>query len=354
MARAAFEVANEVAALDDETRHIYTHDAAAYQELLRAAPWRSDARFFTRVLISVVALMKMALHARAGGDIEVMGLMQGKVDCETRTFYVLDAFALPVEGTETRVNAQNEAYEYMVSYLEDARTVQRRDNVIGWYHSHPGYGPWLSGIDVQTQRTNQQQDPFVAVVIDPLRTMTAGRVDIGAFRTFPAAHDAEAATRPSAVPAAKAADYGAHANQYYALDVELFKSAADAPLYERLWDVYWAQALSTGPSRLQHTLALEQTRDLVARLGEASTAIAGAAQLPGGASFTQAARALPRPADASVHELAQQLERRAADQPLERAAADGAALAALTRHALLQQTLRDALFARNEPCWADV
>lgn len=39
-------------------------------------------------------------------------------------------------------------------------------NVLGWYHSHPGYGCWLSGIDVTTQSTNQKfQDPFVAVVV---------------------------------------------------------------------------------------------------------------------------------------------------------------------------------------------
>lgn len=43
-----------------------------------------------------------------------MGLMQGKV--QNDTFIVIDSFALPVEGTETRVNAQAEAYEYMVDF----------------------------------------------------------------------------------------------------------------------------------------------------------------------------------------------------------------------------------------------
>lgn len=58
--------------------------------------------------------------------------------------------------------------------------------MLGWYHSHPGYGCWLSGIDVNTQMLNQQyQEPFVAVVIDPNRTMSAGKVEIGAFRTYP-------------------------------------------------------------------------------------------------------------------------------------------------------------------------
>lgn len=43
-----------------------------------------------------------------------MGLLQGKV--QNDTFLVIDSFALPVEGTETRVNAQAEAYEYMVDF----------------------------------------------------------------------------------------------------------------------------------------------------------------------------------------------------------------------------------------------
>ncbi|KAG5038482.1 hypothetical protein JHK86_019322 [Glycine max] len=30
----------------------------------------------------------------------------------------MDAFALPVEGTKTRVNAQADAYEYMVDYSQ--------------------------------------------------------------------------------------------------------------------------------------------------------------------------------------------------------------------------------------------
>ena len=43
------------------------------------------------------------MHARSGGDIEVMGMLQGKI--EANTFIVTDSFPLPVEATETRVNA---------------------------------------------------------------------------------------------------------------------------------------------------------------------------------------------------------------------------------------------------------
>jgi hypothetical protein len=75
----------------------------------------------------------MAMHAKSGGNLEVMGVMQGKVLGDT--FIVIDAFALPVEGTETRVNAQAEAYEYMVDFLESCKVSLRvyrvRSMVVG-------------------------------------------------------------------------------------------------------------------------------------------------------------------------------------------------------------------------------
>ena len=59
---------------------------------------------------------------------------------------VMDSFALPVEGTETRVNAQAQGYEYMTAYIEAAKQVGRLENAIGWYHSHPGTNTTFSNI----------------------------------------------------------------------------------------------------------------------------------------------------------------------------------------------------------------
>jgi hypothetical protein len=58
---------------------------------------------------------------RSGGNLEVMGLLLGKVDANVMV--VMDSFALPVEGTETRVNAQAQGYEYMTAYIEAAKQV---------------------------------------------------------------------------------------------------------------------------------------------------------------------------------------------------------------------------------------
>ena len=62
------------------------------------------------------------IHARSGVPHEIMGLMQGKV--VGTSLVIIDSFALPVQGTETRVNAQNEANEYMVQYIQGSERVR--------------------------------------------------------------------------------------------------------------------------------------------------------------------------------------------------------------------------------------
>ena len=215
------------------------------------------------------------MHARSGGSIEVMGLMQGKIQGDA--FVVVDAFRLPVEGTETRVNASDSANEYMVQYLQSCRDNGRQDNAVGWYHSHPGYGCWLSGIDVDTQ-INQQNylEPFVAVVIDPDRTISAGKVEIGAFRTYPKDY-----TPPSAgegdgyqtIPLNKIEDFGAHASRYYSLEISHFKSTLDTHLLELLWNKYWVSTLSQSPLFTNREYSSKQMLDLGGKIRQAERSI---------------------------------------------------------------------------------
>jgi len=61
------------------------------------------------------------MHACSGGKLEVMGILQGRVTANT--FIIMDSFALPVEGTETRVNAGDQANAYMAQYHELSHSV---------------------------------------------------------------------------------------------------------------------------------------------------------------------------------------------------------------------------------------
>jgi COP9 signalosome complex subunit 5 len=191
------------------------------------------------------ALINMLEHSKSGGAIEVMGLLQGKV--RDSIFYISDCFRLPVEGTETRVNAGESANEYMVQYIDQNDETQfTNDSVCGWYHSHPGYGCWLSGIDVDTQSLYQShQEPFVAIVIDPVRTTLTGKVEIGAFRALPRpdANRIHRGNTGHSIPKDKVVDFGAHCHRYYSLEVEVFKSSRDTEVIEKLWGSYWTESL---------------------------------------------------------------------------------------------------------------
>ena len=228
-----------------------------------------------RVKISALALMKMTEHCERGGEIEVMGTLLGQVRGDA--FVVTDAFELPVEGTETRVNAQAEAYEYMVEHVGACKRVGRMDNVVGWYHSHPGYGCWLSGIDVNTQMLNQRyNEPFLAIVIDPTRTSAQGKVEIGAFRTYPdgyAPPDEASTSKRQTIPLNKVEDFGVHANKYYALDVSYFKSSLDAKSLDPLWEQYWVNTLSSSPFLSNRRLIAGQAADIESKIANAETAI---------------------------------------------------------------------------------
>lgn len=227
---------------------LYFFNEEEQDKLLEEMPWKEDPKYFKKVRISAVALIKMVMHAISGGNIEVMGMMQGKVINDE--FIVLDAFGLPVEGTETRVNAGASANEYMVQYVTSCEEIGKTEGTCGWYHSHPGYGCWLSGIDVGTQALHQQaEDPYLAIVIDPIRTISSGKVEIGCFRTYPEGYSPPEA-EPSEyqhIPLNKIEDFGVHYKSYYTLEHSFFKSSVDSVILDLLWNKYWTQTLSSSP-----------------------------------------------------------------------------------------------------------
>lgn len=85
--------------------------------------------------------------------------------------------------------------------------------------------------------------------IDPNRTISAGKVDIGAFRTYPENYKPPnvSASEYQSIPLSKIEDFGVHANQYYQLNVEIFKSSLDTQLLGLLWNKYWINTLSQSP-----------------------------------------------------------------------------------------------------------
>ena len=95
-----------------------------------------------QIYISSLALLKMLKHGRAGVPMEVMGLMLGDF-VDDYTVRVVDVFAMPQSGTGVSVEAVDPVFQ--TKMLDMLKQTGRPEMVVGWYHSHPGFGCWLSG-----------------------------------------------------------------------------------------------------------------------------------------------------------------------------------------------------------------
>lgn len=136
----------------------------------------------TDLVVSTVCLSLLSRAGRAGVPFEVMGLMLGGF-VDEYTVKVVDVFAMPQRGTSMTVEAVDPVFQQQM--LEMLKQTGRPEMVVGWYHSHPGWGCWLSGVDVNTQQSFEQLNSrSVAVVVDPVISVK-GKVVIDAFRCIP-------------------------------------------------------------------------------------------------------------------------------------------------------------------------
>lgn len=183
----------------------YWYDAEKLRQLKSDAPWMKNPKYFQSVAVSPTAVMKIMMHCQSGVDkgiakggnpIEVMGLLLGRPDPNTpETLVVTDAFPLPIEGFETRVVADDQNVTNHMISLGDSLELTRKERFMGWYHSHPfdlgeNSHCFLSQTDLSTQLQWQRAEdphgnPFVAIVVDPLRSVHTGTPELKAFRAYP-------------------------------------------------------------------------------------------------------------------------------------------------------------------------
>lgn len=132
-----------------------------------------------KVHVSSLSLLKMLKHGRAGVPMEVMGLMLGQF-VDDYTINCVDVFAMPQSGTTVSVEAVDHVFQ--TAMLEMLKQTGRPEMVVGWYHSHPGFGCWLSSTDINTQSSFEALNSrAVALVVDPVQSVK-GKVVIDCFR----------------------------------------------------------------------------------------------------------------------------------------------------------------------------
>lgn len=110
----------------------------------------------------------MLAHAASRLDVEVGGILLGEVcvDEDDGSYLSIDGHvpALAAPSGSTSVSFTADAWAQIHDTIDRERPGAR---IVGWYHTHPGFGIFLSPMDVFIQRNFFDQPYQVAVVIDP-------------------------------------------------------------------------------------------------------------------------------------------------------------------------------------------
>jgi proteasome lid subunit RPN8/RPN11 len=105
-------------------------------------------------------------HCRSQLPLEAIGFLVGNAYNWSHHQYVHVRGFTPGRSKSTRVHV-----EFDEGAMQDvSATLHSRYSgsfLVGWYHSHPGYGCFLSETDLDSQRTYFRESYHVALVVDP-------------------------------------------------------------------------------------------------------------------------------------------------------------------------------------------
>lgn len=121
------------------------------------------------VYMTETALDKAKAHfaSEAKKGLEAIGLLLGEVNSfNGRTYsFITEYITSKNNATSVSVRFSEKAFSDLAFEINSVKT----KFVIGWAHSHPNYGCFLSSTDLRTQRKYFNQEYNIALVIDPIR-----------------------------------------------------------------------------------------------------------------------------------------------------------------------------------------
>jgi len=143
------------------------------------------------VYIEADALANLKAHSRSNLQFELGGILFGNAyeDPELRGIYVeiTAAVAAPATvGTATHLEFTPSSWSGIMNY---AQAEHPQENIVGWYHSHPNIGVFMSRTDMKTQRAFFYHPWCLSIVYDPVRDDTGFFLGESAQRVKPVMFD---------------------------------------------------------------------------------------------------------------------------------------------------------------------
>ena len=126
------------------------------------------------ITVLVEAWLKIRRHAVSDLRREIGGLLLGEAySSGTGHVHVLVREALPAAETVASMASVEFTQETWKQLLEEKAAHYTRECIVGWYHTHPGFGLFLSSLDLFIQRHFFRRPWHLALVVDPVARSAA-------------------------------------------------------------------------------------------------------------------------------------------------------------------------------------
>lgn len=149
--------------------NVTMRDATAVEKPLRRNfPGPRGAEAALRVAIERGAHAELIAHAKESLNAEICGVLAGRVCEDDEGSYVHVEAA--IRGTAANQGSTHVTFTH-ATWNAIHRTMERdypELRIVGWYHSHPGFGVEFSEMDVFIQKNFFSSPTQIALVIDPM------------------------------------------------------------------------------------------------------------------------------------------------------------------------------------------
>ncbi|MFM6451852.1 MAG: Mov34/MPN/PAD-1 family protein [Planktothrix sp.] len=150
-----------------ESEDVFKPTEKPIQEFIRE---RNITPQYPKVYILEDALKNLIEHLQSNLRVEQGGILFGNAYTDpTFGIYVEVTAAVPAPATIGTGASLEFTPDSWVGIMNHAKATHPEANIIGWYHSHPDIGVFMSGTDMRTQRSFFPHPWCLSIVYDPVQ-----------------------------------------------------------------------------------------------------------------------------------------------------------------------------------------
>ncbi len=121
------------------------------------------------IYISIETITRIKKHALEDTNRELGGMLVGELNEYDGEKYINIITSIPARHTNQSGSSVTFTHQTWEEVFRTMDNDYRDEMIVGWYHTHPNFGIFLSGDDLFIHKNFFNQEWLVALVVDPVR-----------------------------------------------------------------------------------------------------------------------------------------------------------------------------------------